>query len=181
MQKKVGFPFTKQDALSLFGALAITAAALYFSTQIRQLSALGYAGAFFISLISSATVLIPVPGFAIVIALARSLNPILLGLAAGLGSGIGELSGYLLGYAGHDAMEKNKTFRSHKKQVEKYGAPAIFVLAFLPNPLFDFAGIASGAIKMKWWKFLLATCAGKVLRFILLAYLGLWASGHFSP
>jgi len=112
-----------------------------------------------------------------VIALARSLNPVLLGIAAGFGSGLGELSGYMLGYAGHDAVAKSKVFYSHSKQVEKYGAPAIFVLAFLPNPVFDVAGIAAGAMKMQWWKFLIATIAGKVLRFILLAYLSLWASG----
>ena len=175
--KKSSFPFTKEDAISFAFAIAITACALYLSTKILRLSMLGYAGVFLISLISSATVFIPVPGFAIVIALARSLNPVLLGIAAGIGSGIGELSGYLLGYAGHDAVMKTKMFRSHKKQVEKYGMAAIFVLAFLPNPLFDLAGIASGAIKMHWWKFLFATIAGKMLRFILLAYLGLWASG----
>ncbi|MCX6772538.1 MAG: VTT domain-containing protein [Candidatus Micrarchaeota archaeon] len=178
-RKKYTFPFTKQDALSLIFALAITAVALFLSTKISAFSEYGYAGVFLISLISSATVLIPVPGFAVVIALAAALDPILLGVAAGLGSGLGELSGYFLGYAGHDAVTATKTFRSHKKQIEKYGAPAIFALAFIPNPLFDVAGIAAGSIKMKWWKFLLATCAGKVLRFILLAYLGLWASGWF--
>jgi membrane protein YqaA with SNARE-associated domain len=178
MQKK-GALFTARDALSLLSALAITALALYLSTKIGAFSEYGYAGVFLISFISSATVFIPVPGFAVVIALAATLDPVLLGLAAGFGSGLGELSGYFLGYAGHNAVMKTKTFRSHKKQIEKYGAPAIFALAFVPNPVFDIAGVAAGAIKMQWWKFLLATCAGKVLRFILLAYLGLWASGWF--
>ena len=63
--------------------------------------------------------------------------------------------------------------------MEKYGAPAIFVLAFVPNPIFDLAGMAAGAIRMEWWKFLLAASAGKILRFILLAYFGIWAAGYF--
>src|SRR3989344_33341 len=158
--------FTKRDALSL-------------STKITAFSSFGYAGVFAISLISSATIFIPIPGFAAVLALSGSLDPILLGIAAGAGSAIGELSGYLAGIAGHGAVQNSKIFRSNKKQVEKYGAPAIFVLAFVPNPIFDLAGIAAGAIKMEWWKFLLAASAGKILRFILLAYFGIWASGWF--
>ena len=171
--------FTKRDALSLLSALAITALALYLSTKITAFSSFGYAGVFAISLISSATIFIPIPGFAAVLALSGSLDPILLGIAAGAGSAIGELSGYLAGIAGHSAVQNSKIFRSNKKQVEKYGAPAIFVLAFVPNPIFDLAGIAAGAIRMEWWKFLLATGAGKILRFILLAYFGIWAAGYF--
>ena len=173
------FRLGKKDALSLLSAIAITALALYLSTKISSFSEYGYAGVFLISLISSATVLIPVPGFAVVLALSGSLNPILLGIAAGLGSGIGELSGYLAGYAGHNAVMKTKAFISHKRQISKYGPAAIFLLAFIPNPLFDVAGIAAGAIKMKWWKFLIACAGAKVLRFIILSYFGLWASGWF--
>jgi len=172
-----GSPFTAKDALPLLTAIAITLAALYLSTKIGSFSSFGYAGVFLISLISSATIIIPVPGFAAVLALASSLDPVLLGIAAGAGSAIGELSGYLAGYSGHGAVERTPAFKSHKKQISKYGPAAIFLLAFIPNPIFDLAGIAAGAIKMEWWKFLLATSAGKILRFILLAYFGIWASG----
>lgn len=178
-KKKGGFQLAKKDVLPLIAAIAITLAALYLSTKISAFSEFGYAGVFLISLISSATIIIPVPGFAAVLALAASLDPVLLGIAAGAGSAIGELSGYLAGIAGHGAVERTPAFKSHKKQVSKYGPAAIFLLAFIPNPVFDLAGIAAGAIKMEWWKFLLATSAGKILRFILLAYFGIWASGYF--
>ncbi|VVB99253.1 SNARE associated Golgi protein [uncultured archaeon] len=108
------------------------------------------------------------------------LNPLLVGVLAGFGSGIGELTGYLAGYAGHDAVTGTKLFRQHKAGLEKYGAPAIFLLAFIPNPAFDIAGLAAGAIKMKWWKFLIATILGKMLSYILLAYLGLWTVSYFA-
>ncbi len=68
-------------------------------------------------------------------------------------------------------------YRSHKKQIEKYGPAAIFILAFIPNPIFDVAGIVSGATKMPWWQFLLATAAGKTARYVLVAQLGLYARG----
>ena len=171
--------FTQKDAISLFSALAITASALYLSTKIGVFSAYGYLGVFVISLISSATIFIPVPGFAAVLALASTLDPVLLGVAAGLGAGLGEFSGYLAGFSGHDTLQRTSAFRSHKGHIEKYGAPAIFALAFIPNPLFDAAGIAAGAIRMDWWKFLIAASAGKILRFTLLAYFGAWAAGWF--
>ena len=171
--KKTGRPLLgRENAISLASAVAITAAAIYLFSRVPALQQLGYPGVFLISLISSATVFIPLPGFAVVFAMGRILDPTLVGIAAGLGSGIGEISGYLAGYAGHDALMRTGVYKSHKKQIQKYGAPAIFVLAFLPNPLFDVAGVVSGAIKMPWWQFLAATTAGKVLRYVLLAHIG---------
>jgi uncharacterized membrane protein YdjX (TVP38/TMEM64 family) len=54
----------------------------------------------------------------------------------------------------------------------KYGLWVIFVLAAIPNFLFDLAGIVSGAIKIPVYKFLLVTWAGKFIRYLLIAYLG---------
>jgi len=177
MAKKGEPLFTAKNAIALFSAIAITLLAIFLFRSFGPLQHIGYAGVFLISLVSSATIFLPLPGFAVVFASAPYLNPIFLGIAAGLGSGIGEFSGYLAGYAGHNALERTSVFRSHKKQIEKYGAPAIFLLALIPNPAFDLAGIAAGAIEMKWWKFLAATVAGKILRCISFAYLGIWAGG----
>lgn len=171
--------FSIKNAFALFSAIAITAAAVLLFRHILFLRHIGYLGIFLISIVSSATIFLPLPGFAVVFASAPYLNPILLGIVAGIGSGIGEISGYLAGFAGHGAVERTRIFRSHKEQIAKYGAPAIFVLAFIPNPAFDLAGIAAGAIEMKWWKFLLATVAGKVLRYIALAYLGIYGNAWF--
>jgi membrane protein YqaA with SNARE-associated domain len=164
--------FDRKNAIALIFALAIAAAAALLFRQFTFLQNIGYAEIFIVSLVSSATILLPMPGFALVFAAAPYLNPFLLGIAAGAGSGIGEISGYLAGFAGHNAVERTSIFRSHKKQIEKYGAASIFILALIPNPAFDMAGIAAGAIEMKWWKFLAATVAGKSIRYVLLAYTG---------
>ncbi len=168
-----------KNLLSLAVALAITVGAVFLFSQVGILRQMGYAGIFIISLISSATILLPLPGFAVVFAMGAYLNPFLVGIAAGAGSGIGEISGFLAGYAGHDAVTRTKIYKSHREQIERYGPLAVFVLAFIPNPVFDIAGIASGALKMPWWQFLLATMAGKTLRYIIVAYLGLYAAGWF--
>ncbi len=166
-----------KNLLSLLGAIAISAAAIFLFSQVEFFRNMGYAGIFLISLISSATVFLPLPGFAVVFAMGAYLNPLLVGIAAGAGSGIGEISGYLAGFAGHDAVTRTKIYRAHKEQIIKCGPFAIFVLAFIPNPLFDIAGVASGALKMPWWQFLLATTAGKILRYIIVAYAGGYAGG----
>lgn len=171
-ERQSGHVFSKKNAISLFSAVAITAIAAFLFSRLSFLQELGYLGIFIISLLSSATVFLPLPGFAVVFAMGQYLDPVLVGLAAGLGSGIGELSGYLAGLAGHNAVERTKIFQEHKKQIEKGGPLAIFVLAFLPNPVFDLAGVAAGAIEMPVWKFLLATVSGKVLRYILVAFVG---------
>ena len=164
--------FSAQDALALLGAICISLLAVYLFSKVQGLQDWGYAGVFFISLVSSATVFVPMPGFAVVFAMGAFLNPLLVGIAAGIGSGLGEITGYLAGFAGHDAVMRTKVFRQHKDGIEKYGPLAIFALAFVPNPIFDVAGVASGAIRMPLWKFLLATICGKMARYILLAYIG---------
>ena len=176
MEKKNPPPFTQKDLISLLSAIAISIVAIYLFSQVGILRNMGYVGVFLISLISSATVIVPLPGFAIVFAMGAVLNPLLVGIVAGLGSGLGEITGYLVGYAGHDAIMKTKLYKRHRKEIEKRGPLAIFVLAFLPNPIFDLAGMASGATKMPVLKFLLATIAGKILRYILLAYVGSYAN-----
>jgi len=172
--------FTRKDALALAGAIGISLLAIFLFSRVGEMRHLGYFGIFVISLLSSATVLLPMPGFAVVFAMGAFLNPLLVGIAAGIGSGLGEISGYLAGFAGHDAVMRTEVFRRHRDGIEKYGPLAIFALAFVPNPAFDVAGIAAGAIKMPLWKFVLATILGKTARYILLAYAGGIAYGYWQ-
>ncbi len=163
-------------ALQIVIGVSIMAVALLLSDKIAELQAYGYAGAFLVSLLSAATILIPVPGWAAVIALSKTLDPYILGLAAGLGSGIGELVGYGVGNGAVKMIDKND---KNTWFVKKYGMLAVFFLAFTPNPLFDVAGLVSGALKIPVWQFLLAAVAGRIARFIVLAHFGMWMLAQF--
>lgn len=124
-------------------------------------------------LFSSATIFFPTPTFLLPIFFGRALpHPFFVGIVAGLGSTIGECTGYLAGFSGSAIMQKGKWYEQVKLATSRYGFFAILIIAFIPNPFFDLAGIASGALGMKWWKFFLATGIGKILRSILLAYAG---------
>ncbi len=160
-------------------ALILTALILYFNpikflSEEKNFRSLGYGAAFLIMLLSNATIILPVPGLFGVFVLGRYLDPLALGFVAGIGAALGELSGYIFGYGG-SALIEDKKIRSYekvKKWMEKNGFLTIFVFALIPNPLFDLAGIAAGALKYTWWKFLFAAALGKILQSIALAYLG---------
>ena len=54
----------------------------------------------------------------------------------------------------------------------RYGFATLLVLSAIPNPLFEFAGITAGAVRMKFWRFLLAVAIGKTTRVIILVIVG---------
>lgn len=139
----------------------------------------GYPGLFLVTLTANASIILPAPGFLAVVVAGAVLNPLLVALVGALGMTIGELTGYLLGRAGStisrrgERPEKSRWSRwtsFSKRMVGRWGVLGIFVLAALPNPLFDIAGIAAGAVRMGVVKFLAATFAGRLIRTSLLAY-----------
>jgi membrane protein YqaA with SNARE-associated domain len=140
--------------------------------QAKWLASLGYIGIFLLSILANATIILPAPGVAFVFGMGAIYNPFLVALAAGAGAAIGELSGYLAGYSGNIVIQRNAHFQQMMWWMKKYGGWTILVLGFIPNPLFDVAGIIAGVLKMPLWKFLLFCMIGKILKMILFAYAG---------
>ena len=87
--------------------------------KIESLKALGYPGAFLISIILNATVLLPVGNIAIIITLGAALNPVFVGLAGGIGAAIGEMSGYMAGYSGRAIIQRQKVYNRLERWVKK--------------------------------------------------------------
>jgi membrane protein YqaA with SNARE-associated domain len=161
--------------LLLVLVLAVTAAIFVFRDRVANLAGYGYLGAFLISLLSSATIILPIPGIAVIFALGATYDPYLVGLAAGAGSALGELSGYMAGYSGQGVFKKSRTYLRMEGWMKRRGWLVIFVLAFVPNPIFDLAGAAAGILKYPAWKFLFFCFLGKTPRSILVAFAGAWA------
>ncbi len=163
-------------ALQIIGILAIVVGAFWLGTQrelVQQFSQWGYLSSFLISLIGSATVILPAPGLALILALGAHLNPLLLGIVAGFGSGLGELSGYLAGKAGRNLVSGGGRFNAFLHHMTtRFTTPALFILAILPLPIFDFAGILAGALRMPVLRFLAVVISGKTIKHALAAYLG---------
>lgn len=167
-----------EGAIQIAFAAGIAILVLVFSNEIASLGELGYLGAFLIALLSSATILFPAPGWAVIAAMSAALDPLYLGLAAGIGSAIGELSGYLAGDGVRDILNSRvRESKQIEEIVRKYGVFAVALFAFVPNPLFDIAGVVAGGLRIEWWRFLLACAAGRILRYILLAMAGQFTLG----
>lgn len=134
----------------------------------------GYVGAFLISLVASATIILPAPGIAVIIAMGSALDPVLLGVVAGLGSAVGEMSGYLAGSSGRALIPNSRRaqFEQLHRLTDRYGGWILFLLSAIPFPLFDFAGIIAGMLKMPIPAFLATVAAGKSIKYILMIILG---------
>jgi membrane protein DedA with SNARE-associated domain len=181
-EKSTGSLWMRVAALMI--AVLVTGVILLLANRIQELQALGYLGAFLIMLVGNATVIFPVPGVIFVIAMGSTLNPWLVGLCAGPGAALGELTGYLAGYGGATPLEHTPLYKRFDRWMDRFGPLAIFVLAAIPNPFFDVAGLLAGASHMPWWQFLLAAGLGKTIQAILLAWAGAlslnWVAQFFT-
>lgn len=163
-------------ALQILGILAIVVGAFWLGAQeelVQRFSQWGYLSSFIISLVGSATVILPAPGLVLIVALGAHLNPVLLGVVAGFGSGLGELSGYLAGKTGRNLVSSEGRLNAFlHNMTTRFTSPALFILAILPLPIFDFAGILAGALRMPVLRFLAVVISGKIIKHALAAYLG---------
>ena len=161
--------------LALLAVIGITVYIYQIRDHIKDYQAYGYPGIFLINFFASATVFVPAPGVAIVFAMGSVFNPVLVALSAGTGAALGELSGYLAGFSGQAVVERTPAYARVHAWVLKYGGWAILVFATIPNPFFDFAGLAAGVTKMPLWRFLLFCWIGKVIKMLAFAFAGAYS------
>ncbi len=158
--------------LILIFVIGLTIYLLSIADQIKHLEYLGYPGIFIISIITNATIIIPVPGVLFTSTMGAIFDPFWVAIAAGLGATIGELTGYLAGFSGSAIIERRDWYDRMTDWMRKYGDVTILVLAFIPNPLFDMAGMVAGALKLPVYRYLLWTAIGKTLKMMVFAYGG---------
>lgn len=152
--------------------LILSALILINADKVRQLGQFGYLGVFLISFAANATIILPAPGWMVAMVAASALNPLFVGLAAGTGEALGETTGYLAGASGRAIIQQRQRYDWLAGLARRYGLPFFAVMAFIPNPFFDLAGIIAGALGFRLRYFLLAVWIGKTSRALLLAYGG---------
>jgi membrane protein YqaA with SNARE-associated domain len=143
---------------------------------------LGYEGAFIISIIGNATILVPFPyiGVAFILGGLREeatmtfiFDPWLIGLISGIGAMLGEMTGYLIGYGGGKLIDETQT-NAFKNYVESHPKATPFVVWFLaatPIPD-DVLLVPLGAARYSWWKIVLAQLLGKTMFLMGIAWSG---------
>ncbi len=154
--------FPWQPIVTLAGTILLTVALVLVPLDASRFGAYGYGVLFVLTLLSSATVILPSPALA---------------------AGLGEMTGYAAGRSGTQLahLRERPLGRRIERYVRRWGALTVFVLAAIPLPLIDLAGIAAGAMGLGFWRFEAACIAGKTVRFLLVAFVGraLHASGWF--
>ena len=152
--------------------------------------ALGYIGIFLANLLSTATVVLPVPGLlaighALIVSGAEVLNPFFAGLVGGLGMGLGETTAYMTGLVASEAAREtqaefpkairpaaDRAIRAVEWLMSRYWLPTLFLLSVIPDPIFEFAGISAGATRIGFRRFMAVVVPGNIIRGLLVAYLG---------
>lgn len=171
-----------KEILFLLAMLAISAVVAFllikfqrtFQISLRGYGWVAYLAVFGANLLSSASIFIPAPGIAFTIAASAVWDPMFVALAAGTGDALGEMSGYWVGYVGERIIvdEHQPVYRKAREWMDKYGVWAVLAVAMVPIMPYDLIGMAAGALKIKWWKFFLATWVGKLERAFVVSYFG---------
>ncbi len=135
---------------------------------------LGYGGIFLLTTCSSATLFIPAPAFGAVGVAGGVLNPVLVALAAGAGAATGEMTGYLVGRSGRMVLGGQQVgwIERIRNLVDRHGFLGLFLLAAIPNPFFDAAGIAAGSLGYSPGRYWITVALGKSVAYLAVALIG---------
>ena len=171
--------------LGIIGVIAtilMMIAVIYYRDELNDLQHYGYIGAFFISILGGATIIIPVPMLAVVFTLGSAMsNPwaaALLAVSAALGELIGALTIYMTGHgAGRVLVESRhgKVQRAYEKMLElmeRRGPLTLFIVASVVNPFFYPAALAAGALRFGLKKYISIVLTGKLIKCATVVYAG---------
>jgi uncharacterized membrane protein YdjX (TVP38/TMEM64 family) len=165
---------------ALVVVLLVTVLVVIFRDRLAQYERYGYLGVFLTTLAGSATVVLPVPGLAVVYLGGSLWNPVVVGLVAGLGDALGEATGYLAGYAGQGLVEDLGLYKRFESWMRRNGFLTILFLSAIPNPFFDLAGLAAGASGFPGKWFFLAAWIGKTFKDVAFALAGFYSVPLFA-
>jgi len=136
------------------------------------LGGFAYAGAFLITLIANAAVVVPVPYIPIVAHIVTSADSAaVVVLLAALGSALGETVGFFVGrvekdlFTGHPWFERLRRFFHNERRAGIF----LFLFAIPLNPVFDVGGLGAGALGISLRTFFIAVFVGRIVRFAIIA------------
>jgi uncharacterized membrane protein YdjX (TVP38/TMEM64 family) len=165
--------------LGIVLTLLMAAAIVIYKEEVQELQQYGYMGAFFISILGGATVIVPVPMLAVVFALGGVMpSPWLVGLSAALGELVGALTIYMTGHGAGRVISDSKHGRLQKAYermldlMERRGALALFAVTSVVNPFFYPAAFACGALRFGLRRYIFIVLIGKIIKCMTVVYAG---------
>ena len=119
----------------------------------------GYFGIFVYNLFGPGTFLVPTAS--------RYFSIFGVALATALGMAINDSVSWLAGKNGDVVFPRGRRVERLEGQIKKYGPWALFFWALIPFP-YDFIAIIAGYLNMPFWRFLIPTFLGRLIRFLAL-------------
>lgn len=161
-------------ALSFVLSASVIVFGFLFQDKLIHLKTWGLFGIFLLNFFSTATIFVPSFSFATVVAGGSLYNPFLVAIVATLGGALGDSISFILGQSGRHIFlkQEGRLFTWISSLFKKNGMAVIFILAMVPNPVFDALGILAGSLDYSFKKYLIAMIAGRIVRNIILAYVG---------
>ena len=159
----------------IFGvSILVIALAFIFRDRIAELEHLGLLGIMLINFFGSATLFFPAPGIATVVAGGALYSPIAVAVVSSFGATLGEIVGFLLGHSSKNLFYKkhHTTFLIINDLFHTFGGILIFLVALIPNPVFDAVGILAGFFHYPLMRFFVIIFVARFIRNFLLASLG---------
>lgn len=149
----------------------------YFQAYFQEpgLALYAYGGVFVLTMLTSATVVIPAfSALPLAVAVATTFDPTWVALAMALGGTIGETTAYVVGYLGGGKMARTRPpgYVRAERWMRRYGVWAVLLVSAVPVLIYDLIGIAAGVLRLPLWKFWLFTFAGRFPRHMVEIYTG---------
>ena len=167
--------------VGVIATILMAAAVIFYNKELNALQHYGYIGAFAISILGGATIIIPVPMLAVVFALGGVMKYTwLVGLSAAFGELIGAWTIYATGHGAGRVIADSKhgtVQRYYEKLLglmERRGPLTLFIVASVINPFFYPAALAAGALRFGVKKYTVIVLAGKIIKCMTVVYAGHW-------
>jgi membrane protein YqaA with SNARE-associated domain len=160
----------KLEVLFFTAAIGL-ASLLFWKPDLIALGNWGYLGGFLINTLSAATIFMPAPGIAAIVAMSDGLNPMLLGLVTGIGGAIGSLTAYWAGQRSRSMIEGRAIHQVIEKVMRRFGGLVLFLFSFLAFLPADLASVMAGSTRYPAKRYLMYVGAGNIAKMMLVLYL----------
>lgn len=155
--------------------LAFNIAVYFAPIDYGAFTSFAYLGAFIVTLLANALIVIPIPYVPIVAHIGATAEyPWLVVALGALGSVLGESVAFLAGRAELGLVSEHPIYRRLHRVAQRplLAGVLMFAWAVPPNPLFDVGGLAAGAVGVPYRIFFVAVFAARLIRLAAIVWLG---------
>ena len=160
--------------------LAVAVPFYLLQERIVALEEWGYAGAFGINLVSSATIILPAPGGVLIAIMGQDFFPLFIGIAAGVGGTIGGATAYLAGALNSAAASQKGWMKWLQGLMARFGSSIIFIFALMPILPGDVASLIAGGVRYPFKRYLVYNGLGSIIKMTGIAYFGAEALAYLE-